>query len=135
MKTTVHNRASMRENLSLGYANNTCPTSLRASIVGSAPLLLLFGQYHIQTCVKRNLTILACTCSLAGWFVCEIFGNPNDRFSRVQANIIDNVVRRSICSFQQYNTQTYLRSYREYPQAWDLQQVLSIYILNLSFWC
>ena len=49
----------------------------------------LIGKYHIKTCYKRNFTILASLCSSAGWIGYDLVGNPNDKFSRLAAHMME----------------------------------------------
>ena len=50
---------------------------------------LLIVKYHILTCFERNFTILASLRSFKGdWFESRFFGNPEDRFSHVEAHLI-----------------------------------------------
>ena len=48
----------------------------------------LIGKYHILTCYKRNFNILASLCSWGDWFESRFHGNPEDRFSRDEAQLI-----------------------------------------------
>ena len=64
-------------------------------------LISATGKYHILTCYERNVTILASLCSWGDWFESRFFGNPEDRFSPVEAQIINykNVVcKQFLCS-------------------------------------
>ena len=51
----------------------------------------LFGMYHVLTCYRWTFNFLASLWSWRDWFGTRFVGNPEDRFSRVEAHItLDN---------------------------------------------
>ena len=44
----------------------------------------------------QNFKTLACLCSRAGWFESYLVGNPEDRFSRDEAQITNKVVATEV---------------------------------------
>ena len=50
----------------------------------------LIVKYHIQAWYKRNFNFLASLCGWTGWFESHYVGNPEDKFSRVAAQIYLN---------------------------------------------
>ena len=65
-----------------------CKTSLHIHAVYSAPLLLAYWKVsYILTCYKDIFNILASLCNWAGWFEPHIVRNPENRFSRVEAQM------------------------------------------------
>ena len=54
----------------------------------SALFVRFFGKYHIYTCYERYLIFLASLCSCGDWFESRFVGNPEDRFCRIEAQLI-----------------------------------------------
>ena len=49
-------------------------------------------MYHMETCYERNDNFLASLCSWAGGFESRFGGNPEDRFSRDEANFVQTLI-------------------------------------------
>ena len=81
--------ASRRENLS----SKVCEQQRRRP----APLLLAYWKVSYLEKLWENFSSLASLCSWAGWFESHFVGNPEDRFSRVGAQL---------WSFMQYRWRT-----------------------------
>ena len=54
----------------------------------SAPLFSLHGQYNPSTSYIRNFKPLAISCGCTTRFVSDLVGNPEDRFSHNEAQIV-----------------------------------------------
>ena len=46
-------------------------------------------RYSSSTYIQ-NFKLLACLCNCTGWFKSDLVGNPEDRFSRILAQMIIN---------------------------------------------
>ena len=78
--------ASTRENLSSGVCGQHRRRPACASAQSDQRLRYSrFVKYHTKACYKRNFIFLASLCSWAGWFESLFVGNPEDRFSRDEA--------------------------------------------------
>ena len=65
------NRASTRENLSLGFANNKGTDRADWSV----PLLIIFWKKSYLNLLQAKFP-----CSWGDWFECRFVGNSEDRF-------------------------------------------------------
>ena len=58
-----------------------------ASRLRSGPLFSLHGYYNLSTFKIRNFKPLAIFCGCTAWFVSDLVGNHEDRFSHNEAHI------------------------------------------------
>ena len=88
--------ASTRENLSSGVCEQHRRRPACASAQSDQRLCYsLFGKYHMFTYYRWNFNILASLCSWGDWFETRFVGNPENRFCRVEAHIIQR--QRKCC--------------------------------------
>ena len=52
----------------------------------------LTWKHHLKTCYEQIFNILHCLCSWVGWFESQFVRNPEDRFSRDEAQLIFTIV-------------------------------------------
>ena len=76
----------------------------------------------MSTCFKRNFNFLASLCSLGDWFESRFVGNPEDRFSHDEAQIIIN----NPPEFQHKNSGVVV-DVRGLFFIWDLEMVVGWY--------
>ena len=92
-------RASTRGKLSSGVCKQQKRRTACASAQSNQRLSCsLIRRYHIKACSKRNYTILARLCSLAGWFRYDKIGNPEDRLCRDDASYYVRQYTMYVCS-------------------------------------
>ena len=49
-----------------------------------------YGKYHMLTCYRWNFNFLASLCSWGDWFETRFVRNPEDRFSRDEAQLMQH---------------------------------------------
>ena len=92
----VDNRASTRESLVFVDLRKKKHRPACASAQSDQRLCFShFGKYYTKTCYKRIFNFLASLCSWAGWFESGFFGNPEDKFSHDEAQLISNYLDKS----------------------------------------
>ena len=74
----------------------------------------LFGKYHMLTCYRWNLNVLASLCSWGDLFETRFVGNPEDRFSRVAAQIIPQSQTNQSDIRTQTNNDTHIRARKQF---------------------
>ena len=111
---------STRENLSSGFANNTVADQPAQS--DQHLCYALFEKYHMQTCFRWNFNLVASLCSWGDWFETRFLGNPEDRFSRDEAQLISlfsSSQSRNWISFKRSRINPFKPSGLAYPYQWD----------------
>ena len=80
--------ASVRENLYSVVCKQQRPRPACTSEQSDQRLCYSLIRKYIKTCYERNFNFLARLCSWWDWFEARFFGNPDDRSSRDEAQII-----------------------------------------------